>query len=102
MFPFAQNAIPDLKRGFRKSLLTFLDPQKNGDTRTQNGDSVRGVVSKRPITGRISKRGFSRFDMKGPKVNVCAGCVRKDGRFPFFMDLEIEIAGFLLLGFYSC
>ena len=29
----------------------------------QNGDFVRGVVSKRPITGRISKRGFENGDL---------------------------------------
>ena len=57
MFPFARNTIPVLKGDLDKSFLTFLDRQKNGDSRAQNGDFVRGVVSKGPITGRISKRG---------------------------------------------
>ena len=64
---------PQIKRNFMraygtkayldKSFWTFLDPPKNGDSRAQNGDFVRGVLSKRPITGRISKRGFENGDL---------------------------------------
>ena len=63
MFPFDKKRDPRLKRGFQEVFFYFPETSKKGDCRTQNGDLGRGVVSKRPIPGRISKRGFENGDL---------------------------------------
>ena len=71
MFPFDTKRNPRLKRGFQEVFFDSLEsPPQKGDCRAQNGDFVWGVVSKRPKTGRISERGFSRFDKRAPRNTV--------------------------------